>query len=234
MTSTVHTDLPKPRPDISARMPSGPPLLVPAIAFAVLTVTAVLVSIKTPTPTASAQTVLDYQRDHATMVRVGGFLQFAASVPLAIWAATVHGRLRALGVRAAGSTMALVGGVLAAASLALGGLIGWTSAETAHLGDPAIARLLGDLAFATGAVGYVVPFALLMAGVSVPALLNRLMPRLVAVGGLIIAAVGMLSTATLLTLTLGPTVPVVRFGGLIWLLAVSAALPRARTRHAVR
>lgn len=93
MTSTTHTDPPRPRPEITARMPGGPPLLVPAIAFAVLSV---------------------------------------------------------------------------------------------------------------------VPFALLMAGVAVPALLKCLLPRPLAISGLIIAAIGMLSTATLRTLTLGPTVPVVR------------------------
>ncbi len=133
-------------------------------------------------------TVLAYQLEHGTAVRLGGFLQFAAALPLAIWAATVHGWLRTLGVLAVGTTMALVGGVLASASLALGGLIGWTSAETAHLHDPAITSL-------------------------------------------VIAAIGMLSTATLLTLTLGLTVPVVRFGGLIWLLAVSALLTHTRPRR---
>ncbi|MGI8678082.1 MAG: DUF4386 domain-containing protein [Jatrophihabitans sp.] len=228
MSTTVHNDLPKPRPHIAVHMPGGPPLLVPAIAFAVLTVAAVLVSIKTPTPTAAAQTVLNYQLDHGTALRLGAFLQFAAALPLAIWAATVHGRLRALGIRAAGTTMALVGGVLASASLALGGLIGWTSAETAHLHDAAVARVLGDLAFATGAVGYVVPFALLVAGVAVPSLLKGLMPRPLAITGLVIAAIGMISTATLLSLNLGPTVPVVRFGGLIWLVAVSVLLTRTR------
>lgn len=230
MTGTTQTN-PAPQPEVAVRMPGGPPLLVPAIAFAVLTVAAVAVSLHTPTPTASAQTVLDYQREHATLVRLGGFLQFAAALPLAIWAATVHGRLGALGVRAVGPTMGLVGGVLASASLALGGLIGWTSAETAPLGDPAVARVLGDLAFATGAVGYSVPFALLMAGVAVPALLKALMPRPLAIIGLVIAAIGMLSTFTLLTLTLGPTVPVVRFGGLLWLLAVSVLLTHTRPRR---
>ncbi len=232
MTPTLPIDLATPRPDAAARLPGGPPLLVPAIAFAVLTLAAVAVSIHIPTPTASAQTVLSYQVNHATSLRLGGFLQFASALPLAIWAATVHGRLRALGVRAVGTTMALVGGVLASASLALGGLIGWTSVETAHLGDAAVAKVLGDLAFATGAVGYVVPFALLMAGVAVPSLLTGLLPRPLAITGLVIAAIGMISTATLLTMNLGPTLPVVRFGGLIWLIAASALL--SRTRHPAR
>jgi hypothetical protein len=228
MTATLPIDLANSRPDAQARLPGGPPLLVPAVAFAVLTVAAVAVSIHIPTPTASAQTVLSYQLHHATLLRLGAFLQFAAALPLAIWAATVHGRLRALGVQAVGTTMALVGGVLASASLALGGLIGWTSVETAHLGDTAVAKVLGELAFATGAVGYVVPFALLMAGVAVPSLLTGLLPRPLAITGLVIAAIGMISTATLLTLDLGPTVPVVRFGGLMWLIAASTQLSRTR------
>ncbi len=51
MTSTVHANHPKPRPDVVVRLPGGPPLLVPAIA--VLTVAAVAVSIHTAEPTPS-------------------------------------------------------------------------------------------------------------------------------------------------------------------------------------
>jgi hypothetical protein len=69
----------------------------------------------------------------------------------------------------------------------------------------------------------------MMAGVAVPALLKALLPRPLAIIGLVIAAIGMISTATLLTLVLGPTVPVVRFDGLIWLVAASVLL--ACTRH---
>ncbi|MET3807231.1 hypothetical protein ABIB25_004254 [Nakamurella sp. UYEF19] len=217
-----------PQPDLSARSSGGPPLPVPAIAFAVLTVLAVVVSIKVPTPSAAAQTVLTYQAGHGTTLRLAGSLQFAAALPLAIWAATVHGRLRALGVTAAGNTMALAGGILAAASLALGGLITWTSAETAHLGDAVVARVLADLAFGTGAAGFVVPFALLIAGVAVPALIMKLTPRPLAIAGLVLAAVGMTATATLLTATLDATLPVVRFGGLIWIILASIALSRPR------
>ena len=222
-----------PKPDLSARSSGGPPLPVPAIAFAVLTLLAVIVSIKIPTPGASAQTVLNYQTAHGTALRLGGFLQFAAALPLAIWAATVHGRLHALGVTAVGNTMALAGGILAAASLAFGGLITWTSAETAHLGDPALARVLADLGFATGAAGFVVPFALLIAGVAVPSLIMNLMPRPLALAGLVLAAIGMSATATLLTDTLDPTLPVVRFGGLIWIIAASILLSRTRRTSGV-
>jgi len=216
----------------AARSAGGPPLLVPAVAFAAFTLAAFAVLAKTPLPSASARAVLDYQLSHTTGLRVGGFLQFAAALPLAIWAATAFERLRSLGGTAAGTTMALAGGLLASASLALGGLITWTSAETAHLANPATARVLETLSAAAGAAAFVVPFALLIAGVAVPSLIIGLLPRPVAVAGLSIAVAGMVSTATLLTASLDPTLRIGRFGGLIWLIIASVLLPRHRQRLA--
>jgi hypothetical protein len=46
--------------------------------------------------------------------------------------------------------------------------------------------------------------------------------------GLAIAAIGVLSTFALLTPALDATLPVGRFGGLLWLIAASIALPRTR------
>ena len=84
--------------------------------------------------------------------------------------------------------------------------------------------------FGAGAAGFVVPFALLVAGVAVPSLLLGLTPRWLAWSGLVIAAVGMLSTLTLLSAALDPALPVTRFGGLLWMLAVSVLLPTRRPR----
>ena len=72
--------------------------------------------------------------------------------------------------------------------------------------------------------------ALLIAGVAVPSLILRLTPRPLAWGGLVIAAIGMLSTLTLLTSALDVTLPIARFGGLIFIVAVSALLPATRHR----
>ncbi len=43
---------------------------------------------------ASATSVLAYDRAHHTALQVAGFLISGASVPLAIWTATVYRRLR--------------------------------------------------------------------------------------------------------------------------------------------
>ena len=214
------------------RQQGGPPLIAVGLAYGVLTLTGVILSIKTPQPSAGAAAVLAYDRSHQTVMQVAGFFQFAAAAPLAIWAATVYRRLRTLGVTAPGAVIALTGGLLAAASLALSGLISWTISQTATVADPALARVLGDLAFATGAAGFVVPLGLLVAGVSVPALLLRLTPRPWAWFGLVVAAVSELSSLVLLTSGLDATLPIGRFGGLIWLVAVSLLLPH--NRHEIR
>jgi len=208
----------------------GPPLLAPAIAYGVLMVTAVALLAKVPPPGASAAAVLSYDQAHQTAMRVAGCLTFAASPPLAIWTATAYRRLRTLGVTAPGAVIGLSGGLLAAASLALSGLLTWTSGQLGGANTPAVARALTDLGFAVGAAGFVVPLGLLAAGIAVPALILRFTARPLAWAGLVIAAVSLLATFTLLTSALDATLPIGRFAGLAWLIAVSVALPG--NRHA--
>src|SRR6266511_2183869 len=92
MTTLSPTTLP-------AARQGGPPLLVPALAFAVLAGGAVLVNHAVPTPTAAGSTVMSYYRNHTHAVQIGGLLQFAAAIPLAIWAATIYQRMRTLGIK---------------------------------------------------------------------------------------------------------------------------------------
>ena len=215
-----------------ARPQDGPPLLAPALAYGALVVTAVVLSARAPQPSATATAVAAYDSSHHAVLEVAGCLGFAASAPLAIWAATAYRRLQTLGVTAPGAVIALAGGMLAAASLGLSGLITWTSSQSGAAADPVAVRVLANLGFATGAAGFVVPLALLLAGVAVPSLILGLVPRLLAWAGLVIAAIGVLSTFALLTPALDGTLPVGRFGGLLWLIAASIALPR--TRRAAR
>jgi hypothetical protein len=208
----------------------GPPLLAPALAYGALLIASVAVWIGAPQAGASAASTLSYAQAHTGQMHVEAVLVFGAAVPLAIWAATVYRRLRTLGVTAPGAVIGLAGGILAAASIALSGLLTWVAADTAADAGPALARVVFDLSFATGAAGFVVPLALLIAGVAVPALILRLTPKPLAWTGLVIAAAGMLSTLTLLTSVLDATLPIGRFGGLIWIIAVSGLLPASRHR----
>lgn len=212
----------------------GPPLSLLAVVFAALFLAGVVISTAMagghpfPSPFSAASDILAYFRDHRTAVAVGGFFQFGAAIPLAIYAATVSVRLRTLGIQAPGATIAQVGGVLAAAFLALSGLTAWALSRPEVGTDPALVRALQDLEFATGGVGHIVPLGLLLAGIAVPAWLARLLPRWLAFVGLGIAVVAELSTLSLLVDNLSYLLPVARFTALAWLIAVGFMLPRTR------
>lgn len=219
---TMTGDTPK------TRQQGRPPLLVPVIAYGALMIAAVVLTARVPQPAAAAATVLGYDQTHQTVMRVAGFLAFAAALLLAIWTATAYRRLRTLGVTAPGAVIGLSGGLLAASSLALSGLLGWTSGQLGGSNTPAVARALADLGFAAGSAGFVAPLGVLLAGFAVPVLLLRIAPRPLAWAGLVIAALSLLSTFTLLAPALDATLPVGRFAGLAWLIAASVTLPRDR------
>jgi hypothetical protein len=183
-----------------------------------------------PSPFGAEAGVLEYFRDYPTAVRLGGALQFAAAIPLAIYAATVSARLHQLGIRAPGATIALAGGLLAAAFLALSGLLGWTLSRPELHDDPALVRALQLLNFAAGGAGHVVFLGLLLAGIAVPALLARLLPAWLAWAGLVIAGIAELSTLALLIDLAAYLLPIARFAGLAWLIAAGFLLPRQRAR----
>ena len=212
------------------RAQGGPPPLVPALAYGALMIASVALSLGGPDPATPAAGALAYARTHTGQLHAVALLAFGAAVPLTVWTATIYRRLRTLGVTAPGAVIGLAGGVLAAGSMGLSGLMTWAAADTAELADPALAHALFDLSFVTGAAGFVVPFSLLISGVAIPSLILRLTPRPLAWAGLIIAAIGMLSWLTLLTPALDATLPLGRFAGLGWVIAASTALPVSRHR----
>lgn len=209
---------------------AGPPLPAPAAAALALSVAAGVAFAAGPRPDTGAGAVLDYLRDHDARTRLVAFLVLATALPITVFGATVYRRLRRLGVTAPGSVVALAGGVLAAGSLVLSGIATWAAGHGADALEPGLARALVDIAFAAGGVGVTAPLALLLGGVAVPCLVLRLAPRPLALAGLVLAATGAVSTLALLSPALYPLLPVVRFGGLAWLVVVGFALPA--TRHA--
>jgi hypothetical protein len=122
-----------------------------------------------------------------------------------------------------------VAGCLGSA-LGLPGLVSWTSSQSVTSGDPAVARALEGLSFAAGSAGFVAPLGLLIAGIAVPGLILRLLPRPLAWAGLMIAAASEISAFALLTPALDFAFPVGRFLGLAWLVAASVTLPASRPR----
>ncbi|WP_020662903.1 DUF4386 family protein [Amycolatopsis benzoatilytica] len=208
------------------RAQAGPPLLAPALAFAVLTIASAALGATGTRPDTSATDTAAYLAAHQGVVRLLSFAVFGASVPLVVWAATVYRRQRRLGVHAPGAMIGLAGGVLSAAALATSGLVTWVSVQSSD--TPGLARALTSLAFASGGPGFVVPLALLIAGLAVPALFRKLLPRWLCIAGLAIAAAAVLASFSLLSPALYPLIPVGRFGGLVWLIVASVLLPRDR------
>jgi hypothetical protein len=210
----------------------GPLLIVPGLVFAVFTVLAGVIGASGPRVTSTPADVSAYYTGHHTLALLWGTIIFSSSIPLVIWTATVYRRLRQLGITAPGTAIGLSGGLLASAALAMSGLSIWTAAQPAVASAPDVVAALNALSFGSGGVGFVVPLALLLAGVCVPALFAQLLPRPLAWFGLVIAVLGALSTLSLLIPQLGVLLPVGRFGGgVIWLLVVSVLLPRSRRRR---
>ena len=77
------------------------------------------------TPFASAEELRSFFAKSPTAVRVSNFFLFGSAVPFGIFAVTTVSRLRFMGVRAAGTNIALLGGLIATIALLLSGVAGW-------------------------------------------------------------------------------------------------------------
>lgn len=214
----------------------GPPLAVLGFVFtglflAGLIVTSVLAGRTYPSPFAPAGDVLSYFASSGTALAVNAFFLFGASIPLMIFTATATSRLTYVGFRVPGVQIAFAGGLLSSGFLGLCGLVAWLLSRPEIQSSPGTVRALHDLAFLTGGVAHVSTFGLLAAGLSVPALLGRLVPRWIAWLGLVIAVIAELSTLSLLVPVLSFLLPLARFSGLVWLIAIGLTLPASRPRR---
>lgn len=180
-----------------------------------------------PLPYGPAAAVTAYVRAQAAAVQVIATAAFASSVPLALYAATAGARLRRLGVAPSAAAIALTGGILAAGSLGLTGLLAWALSRPDVSADPALVRALYYLVFLVGGPGHIVALGLLVAGMAAPSLRLRLTPRPVAWIGLATAAVAESATLVLVWPQLGPILPIARVSALAWLVACGALLRRA-------
>ena len=184
-----------------------------------------------PRPWDSAQTMAAYFQLHPRAVLLCAFLQFGAAVPLGIFTATIVSRLQFLGVRVAGATIALYGGLAASLATTCGAILLWVLARPGIATDVQLTRALYYLDFGAQGPGYSVPLALLMAGVSVPLLFYRFVPKWIAVFGLVVAGFGVLSWISIEFLPASFFIPLTRFPGFLWMIAVGFAMPKAVGRR---
>lgn len=215
----------------------GPSLSMLGAIYTVLFVVGLIISTRMAgqtyvSPFTSEDAILQFFRMHADAVRVQAFIVFGSSIPLGIYTATVVSRLAFLSVRAAGATIALFGGLGASFVLALSGMAQWALSQHNIGASAAVTLSWQDFAFMTGGPAYASLLGLLTAGVSVPSLFSRLLPRWLCLCGLVIGVFGQLSLLSLLTPSAVYFVPLTRFPGFVWLIAAGLRLPRAMPTNA--
>jgi hypothetical protein len=177
-------------------------------------------------PFAAAEVVRDFFQQNPAAVRVSSFLLFASAVPLGIFAATLSSRLRFMGVKAAGTHIALFGGWMAASALVLSGLLGWTLSLPDVSASVPVVRAIYMLSFLFGGTAYAAGFGLLAAGVSVTSYFSHLLPRWLVAMGMIVAIAGEFSTLSLIAYPANFLIPITRYLGFVWLLLAAIKLTR--------
>jgi hypothetical protein len=180
------------------------------------------------TPFAPAEEMRLFFAQSPTAVRVSNFFLFACAVPFGIFAVTTVSRLRFMGVRAAGTNIALLGGLTATIALILSGITGWVLSVPEVSASAQLVKAIFFLCFLFGGAVYSVGFGLLAAGVSVTSYFMRLLPRWMVVLGMLVAITGELSSFSLLAYPANFFIPITRYLGLVWMVAVAIALTKNR------
>ena len=180
------------------------------------------------TPFAPAEEVRLFFAQSPTAVRVSNFFLFGSAVPFGIFAVTTVSRLRFLGVRAAGTNITLLGGLTATIALILSGITGWVLSVPEVSASAQVVKAIFFLCFLFGGAVYAVGFGLLAAGVSVTSYFTRLLPRWMVVLGMLLAITGELSSLSLIAYPANFFIPITRYLGLIWMVAIAVALTKNR------
>jgi hypothetical protein len=180
------------------------------------------------TPFAPAEELRAFLALSPTAVRVSNFFLFGSAVPFGIFAVTTVSRLRYLGVRAAGTNISLLGGLIATIALILSGIVGWILSVPDVLASAPIVKMVSFLNFLLGGVVFAVGFGLLAAGVSVTCYFMRLIPRWLVAFGMLMALTGELSSLSLIAFPANFFIPITRYLGFVWMFSVAVALARDR------
>lgn len=179
-------------------------------------------------PFAPAEALRSFFTQSPAAVRVSNFFLFGSAIPFGIFAVTTVSRLRYMGVRAAGTNIALLGGLIATIALLLSGIVGWILSVPEVLASAPIIEMVNFLNFLFGGVVFAVGFGLLAAGVSVTCYFMRLLPRWIVALGILVALAGELSSFSLIAYPANFFIPITRFVGFIWMLSVAGALTKDR------
>jgi hypothetical protein len=180
-------------------------------------------------PHDSAEKSIAYLAQNAWSIQWGSFCELASAIPLGIFTVTTVSRLRFLGVRAAGESIALLGGIGVTVMLILSALASWSLTRPGIAETTGAVPALQAISFAGGGPGFAVLLGLFIAGVSVTAGLHRLMPRWLMGLGIVVALACELASLSLLNFKAAYFIPVGRFVSILWMIGVSLKLPASIT-----
>jgi hypothetical protein len=176
-------------------------------------------------PHDSAEKAVAYLAQNSWSIQWGSFCELASAIPLGIFAVTTVSRLRFLGVRAAGESIAFLGGVGVTVMLILSALASWSLTRPGVAETTGAVPALQAISFAGGGPGFAVFLGLFIAGVSVTAGLYRLTPRWLMGLGIFVAIACELASLCLLNFKAAYFIPVGRFVSIVWMIGVSLTLP---------
>lgn len=178
-------------------------------------------------PFAPAEQLRGFYAQSPMAARVSNFFLFGSAVPLGIFAVTLVSRLRFMGVRAAGTNIALFGGLTASLALFLSGAAGWILSVPEVAASAPLVKAVAFFNFLFGGALYAVGFGLLAAGVSVTAHFMRFLPRWLVTLGIAIALAGELSSLSLVAYPANFFIPFTRYIGFLWMILVAVSLAKA-------
>ena len=115
---------------------------------------------------------------------------------------------------------------MTAVNIAISALALWVMAYPGIADEPAVVRALYDIVFAIGGVGFSVPMGLLIAGLTIPALMMKLLPNWLIIFGIALGAISELSALSLIISQALFLIPLTRFPSFIWLIFAGFKLPK--------
>jgi len=189
-----------------------------------------------PGPWEPPDVIINFFRARPGAVLACAFFHFGAAIVLGIFTASIVSRLHFLGVRAAGSFIALFGGLATALDMVAEASVLSVMAHPGVVENGSLVVALYYLQIAFGGVGFSVPLGLLFGGISIPAAFMRLLPKWLIGLGLFLFAIGELSSLNLISAPALFLIPLTRFPGFVWLIAAGFAVPRttrARNRQSL-
>ena len=180
-------------------------------------------------PHDSAEKAVAYLAQNSWSIQWGSFCELASAIPLGIFAVTTVSRLRFLGVRAAGESIAFLGGIGVTVMLILSALASWSLTRPGIAETTGAVPALQAISFAGGGPGFAVLLGLFIAGVSIPAGVYKLMPSWLMGLGIVVAIACELASLCLLNFKAAYFIPVGRFVSIVWMIGVSLTLPASVT-----